>query len=139
MKALASTFLVLCFAFCIAPARAKRAPPLELKDLHGHSHKLAALHGQIVVLNFWATWCGPCQEELPRLSKLAQSYSGRNVRFIAVSIYDGQDRASIEPALERAKVTLETWLGADTDTLSSFGLSDIVPGTAILDECGEII
>jgi thiol-disulfide isomerase/thioredoxin len=139
MKVFSGTLLILCLAFCIAPANAKRAPNLDLKDLQGNSQKLASLRGQVVVVNFWATWCAPCQEELPRLSKLAQSYNGKNVRFIAVSIDATKDRAKIQPALEKADVTLETWVGANTDTLSGFGLGDIVPGTAILDERGEII
>jgi len=139
MKAILCTLLNLCFAFCLSPAYAKRAPNLGLKDLQGNSQKLASLRGQIVVVNFWATWCGPCQEELPRLAKLAQSYDGKNVRFIAVSIDAAKDRAKIQPALEKANVTLETWVGANTDTLASFGLGEIVPGTAIVDEHGEII
>jgi thiol-disulfide isomerase/thioredoxin len=137
MKIFVHTLLVACLL--IAPAYAKRAPNLALKDLQGQSHKLSSLRGQIVVLNFWATWCGPCQEELPRLSRLAESYKGKNARFIAVSIDAPKDRAKIQPALSRGNVALETWIGADTDTLASFGLGDIVPGTAILDEQGEII
>jgi thiol-disulfide isomerase/thioredoxin len=139
MRAFTSILLILCFAVCVSPSYAKRAPNLDLKDLHGQAQKLASLRGQIVVVNFWATWCGPCQEELPRLSKLAESYSGKNVRFIAVSIDAAKDRAKIQPALEKANVTLETWVGANTDTLAGFGLGEIVPGTAILDEHGEII
>lgn len=136
MKNFACAFLLL---FCVAPSYAKRAPALELKDLQGHAQKLSALRGQIVVLNFWATWCGPCRDELPRLSKLAQEYNGKNVRFLAISIDQAKDRSKIQPALEKANVTLETWVGADTDTLGSFALGDIVPGTAILDERGEIV
>lgn len=139
MKILSCAFLIFCSVLCISPAYAKRAPNLALKDLGGNPQKLASLRGQVVVINFWATWCGPCQEELPRLSKLAQSYNGRNVRFIAVSIDAAKDRAKIQPALAKANVTLETWVGANTDTLASFGLGDIVPGTAVLDEHGEII
>src|ERR1700741_4391666 len=84
MKAFPRILLILCSVVCAAPAYAKRAPNLDLKDLQGHSQKLASLRGQIVVANGGATLCGPCQEELPRLSKLAKSYSGKNVRFLAV-------------------------------------------------------
>lgn len=139
MKVLARVVLVLCFAVGVSPSYAKHAPNLDLKDLNGNAHKLSSLHGQIVVINFWATWCGPCQEELPRLAKLAESYNGKNVRFVAVSIDAPKDRSKIQPALEKANVTLETWVGADTGTLSSFGLGDIVPGTVVLDEHGEIV
>jgi thiol-disulfide isomerase/thioredoxin len=72
--------LILCvLAMLTTIASADSAPKLSLKDLHGQTQKLAARHGKIVVLNFWATWCEPCQDELPRLSRLSQSYAGKNV------------------------------------------------------------
>src|SRR5215831_3193775 len=109
MKVSTCAFLVLCSALCLAPAYAKRAPNLDLKDLQGHSQKLTSLRGQIVVLNFWATWCGPCQEELPRLSKLAQSYAGKPVRFVLISIDEAKNRAKIPTVLDRLHVSLESW------------------------------
>ena len=115
------------------------APSLTAKDLNGHMQKLSSLRGQIVVLSFWATWCGPCQEELPRLSKLSEGYAGKNVHFVAVSIDEPKDRAKIAPFLQKQNVTLEVWQGANTDTLSSFGLGDIVPGTVIVNDHGEVV
>ena len=139
MKAFPRAVFLLLLGLAVTPVWAKHAPNLKLKDLSGQTQKLSSLRGQVVVVNFWATWCGPCQEELPRLSKLAQSYSGKNVHFIAVSIDKEKDRAKIEPTLARDKVSLEAWVGADTDTLAGFGLGEIVPGTAIVDEQGEIV
>ena len=118
---------------------AKRAPDPALKTLDGQQRKLSALHGQIVVVNFWATWCGPCQEELPRLSQMAAAYAGKPVKFLAVSIDDPKDFAKIPATLTRLHVTLESWTGADTDTLARFGLGDIVPGTIVLDDQGEAV
>jgi thiol-disulfide isomerase/thioredoxin len=120
-------------------AHAESKPKLSLKDLSGHPQKLSAQRGSIVVLNFWATWCGPCQDELPRFSKLAQSYSGKNVRFIAASIDSAKDREKIAPLLQRLHVDLEIWTGADLDTLQKLGLGDIVPGTMVIDEKGQVI
>ena len=133
----AAVGLVFCLAF--GSAEGKRAPNLELKDLNGHTQKLAALRGQIVVVNFWATWCGPCREELPRLSKLNQEYAAKNVHFLAVSIDAPKDRAKIPEVVKDQQLTMDVWLGASTDTMSGFGLKDIVPDTVILDERGEII
>jgi thiol-disulfide isomerase/thioredoxin len=116
---------------------AKRVPDPAFKTLGGQTRKLSTLHGQIVVVNFWATWCGPCQEELPRLSQIAASYTGKPVSFVFISIDAPKDRAKIPAALARLHVDFDSWIGADTDTLDHFGLGDIVPGTLVLDENGE--
>jgi thiol-disulfide isomerase/thioredoxin len=92
-----------------------------------------------VVVNFWATWCGPCQEELPRLSQIAASYAGKPVSFVFISIDAPKDRAKIPSALARLHLSFDSWVNADTDTLGSFGLGDIVPGTIVLDENGEAV
>jgi thiol-disulfide isomerase/thioredoxin len=132
--------LVVCaLALLSAAVRAERTPNLSLKDLDGHAEKLASLRGQIVVLNFWATWCGPCQEELPRLSRMAQQFAGEKVHFVAVSIDEGKDRGKIEPLLQKLDVHLDVWAGASSDTLDRFGLGNIVPGTIILDDHGEVV
>jgi thiol-disulfide isomerase/thioredoxin len=120
-------------------AGASRAPDPAFKALDGHTRRLSVFRGQVVVVNFWATWCGPCQEELPRLSRLAESYSDKPVRFVLVSIDEPKNRAKIPAVLERLHVGLETWDHADTDTMARFGLGDIVPGTAILDDKGQVV
>jgi len=128
---------LLCFAIFPAAFGAKRIPDPSFKTLDGQSHKLSALRGQIVVVNFWATWCGPCQEELPRLSEIAASYSGKPVNFVFISIDEPKDRKKIPAALAKLHVDFGSWVGADTDTLDSFGLGNIVPGTIVLDESGS--
>ncbi len=130
---------VMCAAFLLVGTAHARLIGLEGKDLNGHAQKLSRLRGQIVVLSFWATWCGPCQEELPRLSKLSSAYAGKNVRFVAVSIDDPKDRGKIQPFLTKQGISLEVWTGASSDDLARFGLGDIVPGTVVLDENGELI
>jgi thiol-disulfide isomerase/thioredoxin len=133
---LAVFFLVLSSAF---PAAARRLPDPAFKTLSGEQRKLSQLRGSIVVVNFWATWCGPCQEELPRLQQLAQSYADKPVRFVFISIDEPKDRVKIAPALARLHLTLESWVGADTDMLDDFGLGNIVPGTLVLDTDGTPI
>jgi thiol-disulfide isomerase/thioredoxin len=120
-------------------APAKAVPELKLKDLDGHPQKLSALRGSIVVISFWATWCAPCQEELPRLSRLSEGYSGKPVKFIAVSIDEPKDRPKIAPFLARQAIHLDVWQGASTETMARVGLGVIVPSTLILDEQGEAV
>jgi thiol-disulfide isomerase/thioredoxin len=128
------------FVCLITPvAQAKRAPNLELKDLTGNKHKLAELRGSIVVLNFWATFCGPCREELPMLSHLSQEYSAKKIRFIAASADETKNRAKVDQFLKQNYFAFEVWVGADLDMLESAGLGNVLPATLILDEQGEIV
>jgi len=133
-----SALLLFCLSI-VVPIAAKRAPDPSLKGLDGHARKLSALRGKIVVVNFWATWCAPCQEELPRLAQMAESYAGKPVSFVLISIDEPKDRAKIPAVLERLHVTEESWVGGDTDLMDRFGLGDIVPGTAVIDDQGEVV
>lgn len=132
-------------ALCVASlsmgriSEAKGVPDLGLRDVAGHSQKLSELRGQVVVLSFWATWCAPCREELPRLSNLNEEFTGRNVHFVAVSIDDAKDRAKIEPYLLKQNIHLDLWVGGNADLLGRFGLGDVVPATLVLDEQGQVI
>jgi thiol-disulfide isomerase/thioredoxin len=117
----------------------KRVHDLELRDLSGHTQKLSSLRGQIVVLNFWATWCGPCREELPLLARLSRQYADRKVKFLAVSIDEGKTRAQVQPYLDREHIALEVWLGGGSELLDRYNMGEIVPATLILDGEGEAI
>jgi thiol-disulfide isomerase/thioredoxin len=97
------------------------------------------LRGSIVVINFWATWCAPCREELPLLSRLSKEYSGKKVRFIAASADEAKDRAKVSQFLNQNHVAMEVWVGADLDMLESAKLGNVLPATLILDEQGEIV
>jgi len=138
-KARATALLSFSMLCIFSQGAARRAPDPAFKALNGQARRLSALRGQVVVVNFWATWCGPCQEELPRLSKIAESYSGKPVRFVLISIDEPKNRPKIPAVLERLHVGLESWDDADTDTMDRFGLGNIVPGTAILDDKGEVV
>jgi thiol-disulfide isomerase/thioredoxin len=134
-----ASFLALTLLLALGSAQAKRAPNFDAKDLFGQSQKLSRLRGQIVVLSFWATWCGPCQQELPRLSKLSQEYAGKAVQFVAASIDDPKDRPKIQPFLAKNNIVLNIWIGPDSGILQDFGLGEIVPGTVVIDAHGEIV
>lgn len=133
-----SAALLLCLV-AFAAAVAKPLPHLRFHDLAGHSQDLAALRGTIAVVNFWATWCGPCREELPRLSALSADYATRGVRFIAISADDPEDRPKIEPFLRQQKIGLDVWLDADLGTLDRLQLGNVLPATLIADKDGQIV
>jgi thiol-disulfide isomerase/thioredoxin len=68
------------------PAVGKPAPPLVLHTLDGRNIDSGSLRGQVVILSFWATWCGPCKEELPLLSAYAAKHAGQGLTVLGFSL-----------------------------------------------------
>ena len=94
---LACMLVSVCFA--AGPARAdesllhKQAPEIVLKDLNGKRVDLHAYRGKVVLLNFWATWCAPCQIEMPRFVAWQKEYGPRGLRVIGISMDDDSELA----------------------------------------------
>ncbi|HTJ29637.1 MAG TPA: TlpA disulfide reductase family protein [Acidobacteriaceae bacterium] len=143
MRFILRTAMLLGLFTVALSAYAKRAPNLTFRNLAGADVKLSDLRGSITVVNFWATWCGPCREEMPMLSGLTQTYAGKKVRFIAVSADEDpgnkKNRAKIDQFLVTQKPAMEIWLGADLGTLDRLQLGNVLPATIILDEDGEVV
>ena len=91
-------FLTLTTFIACAHARrgGERASDFTLPELSGRSWNLSSAAGKVVVLDFWATWCGPCKKELPVLAALARRYGakGKDVLFVAISIDKDRERAA---------------------------------------------
>jgi thiol-disulfide isomerase/thioredoxin len=118
---------------------AKNVRKLSLHDMGGNKTHLSDYQGRIVVLNFWATWCGPCREELPRLAEMAQEYGPKNVAFILASIDEQKKLSAVRDYIAQQKISLPVWVGASTDLLEDLSGTDVVPATLIVDEKGQIV
>ena len=77
----------LLFFLLLIPAP-KPAPDFTRPALDGTPIRISALRGQVILLNFWATWCGPCQEEMPRFVHWQQAYGSQGLRVLGVSMDD---------------------------------------------------
>ena len=77
----------------VAPELNAVAPPFSLPTLAGNTLRLADLRGEVVVVNFWATWCEPCKVEMPELQALYQGYEERGLRVLAVNLGEGRQAA----------------------------------------------
>ncbi len=135
--------LVFRIGCTFAAAESRHLPNLTFENLTGSKEKIGDLRGSIAVVNFWATWCAPCRQELPMLSRLSQQFAGKKVRFVAISIDENpasrKQRTKIDQFLSEEKPAMEIWLGGDLDSLERCGLGDVVPGTIILDSDGQVV
>jgi thiol-disulfide isomerase/thioredoxin len=112
------------------------APDFKLGDLDGKPLTLAAAHGKVVLLNFWATWCGPCREEIPDLIALQAKYKD-NLQIIGISVDD--DEADIVK-----KVVLQTGINypvamASPDVRMQYGGVTALPTSFVLDAEGRVV
>lgn len=112
---------------------------LALKDLDGRPQSLSDHRGQIVVLNFWATWCVPCREEMPILIWAHNQYAGRGVRVIGVSTDDARTQPKVPAFVRQMKLNFPVWLGATTADMQRLELGKALPATAIIDRDGRIV
>ncbi len=144
-----SRHLAILFALCAGsivflpptPAAAEKAPAaikLTLQDIDGKRFALQSLRGQVVVLNFWATWCGPCSAEMPMLVQTAQQYNGQPIVFLGASVDDSTTRKNIPAFLDRYHVRYTILTGASADDVKKLKLGIAVPATAFIDTSGII-
>jgi len=103
-------------------------PDLEFAGADGSAVRLSELKGNVVLLNVWATWCGPCRMELPIVQKMYDRYSDRNFVVLAVNI--DADRRRIEPFLKKYNLSLPVYYAAPEEASAMTAMG--IPSTFIL-------
>ncbi len=111
------------------------APAFELSDLEGQTVALATLSEPVVVLNFWATWCGPCVAEIPELNEFHKE--NPSVGMVGISIDDGFNTAALKVQSKKVGITYTVLHDMSSKVASAYGISG-VPVTFVLDEKREI-
>jgi thiol-disulfide isomerase/thioredoxin len=120
----------------VAPSPAPVA--LELHDHTGQMRRLEEFHGKVVVLNFWATWCGPCAKEMPIFVEAYQRYGSRGMVVLAASLDDDQTKENIPAFMEKYKMKFPVLVGSTPDHLHLFEMGDGLPSTVFLDTEGRV-
>ena len=118
----------------IAPAALLAA---TFRDLQGHPRSLAQYQGKTIVLNFWATWCAPCREEIPALGRV-QSRWGDNVQLVGLS---AEEPARVERYASEVGVKYPLWVGGDEVPELGRRLGNqagVLPYTVVLGPTGEV-
>jgi thiol-disulfide isomerase/thioredoxin len=130
-------FLLLISVF--TSAEKLKEPTRPLVDLNGKPHMLNEFIGSPTVINFWATWCIPCKDEMPRLQKLYERYAGNGIKFVAISIDAADSRGKIPDLLKKRNFRVPVWQGASSETLKELDMGEMVPATVIIDAEGNVV
>jgi thiol-disulfide isomerase/thioredoxin len=114
-------------------------PPYTATRLDGSSFDLNAERGNVVLLNIWATWCGPCRFEIPELEKLHNQYAGQRFKVIGVSVDEGENAATeVRDFMTEQKMTYPVVLDREGRVANLFQTT-VLPTSALIDRTGRIV
>lgn len=114
----------------------KKAPEFALKDAQGRVAKLSDYKGKVVLLNFWATWCGPCKIEIPWFADFEQRFKDKGFAVVGVSM-DDDGWESVKPYIEEKKVNYRIVIGTE-ETADIYGGVSSLPTSFLIDRQGKI-
>ena len=114
---------------------AEAAKDFTLKSRDGKNLRLAEMRGQVVMLNFWASWCGPCRQEMPILEQLNNKY--KKLGFTVWGVNVDEDPALAEKLLKETNVTFPILLDSKSTVSELYGV-DAMPTTVMVDRDGNV-
>lgn len=123
-----------------APARPLKAvSEMNWTGFEGNVQKLKDLQGKVVILDFWATYCPPCIEEIPHLMELQAKYGVENLHIVGLHVGGAEDQPKVPEFVERLKISYPLAYPEDELTSFIFGQETAIPQTAIFDRSGKLI
>jgi peroxiredoxin len=114
----------------------KAAPEFALKDANGQTVHMSSYKGKVVLLDFWATWCGPCKVEIPWFMEFEQQFKDKGFAVLGVSM-DEDGWTAVKPYIQQLKVNYRIVLGNDM-VGDQYGGVDSLPTTFLIDRQGRI-
>ncbi len=122
----------------ICTAKPKTAPlDFVVKDMNGADVKLADYKGKVVMLNFWATWCGPCKVEIPMFTELQTKYKDQGLAFLGISVDDAPEQ--LRPFAQEYRMNYPVLIGDGRDDVqNAFGPMFGIPVTLLIARDGTI-
>lgn len=112
-------------------------PEIVLEGLDGREVALAGYRGKVLLIDFWATWCAPCEESIPHLAKLQDRYGERGFQVIGIAL-DVGGRKVVAPYAEGLAINYDVLLG-DEDATRAFGGIPGIPTSFVVDREGQIV
>lgn len=135
MKQIFFAMLLLFTSLAWADFTGRPAANFTLKSAAGTNVRLSEYHGQVVLLNFWASWCGPCRQEFPHLDAIHQKYSDLGFTVFGVNVE--QDRAMADKVLRDIPVTFPVLFDQESQVSKLYDV-DAMPMTVLVDRNGDM-
>ena len=111
------------------------APSLALKDMEGRTHELTDYRGKVVLVNFWATWCEPCRQEMPSMQRLSEKLAGKPFVVLAVNVDEPESR--VRNFLTQTRFDLRVLLDVNKSATRQWG-ARLLPATFIVGPDGRV-
>jgi peroxiredoxin len=134
-KSLATACLLLLACNVYAGTDAVPAPDFTLKGDNGTNLKLSELRGEVVLINFWASWCGPCRQEMPVLSELQKKY--KDLGFTVLGVNVEEDSAPARKLLREAPVSFPVLFDTQNKVSRAYNVV-AMPSTVLVDRDGNV-
>lgn len=149
-----SALIVIVLAFCAgaagffayhalegdrSPLVGSTAPALTFEDTQGRQHAIAGMRGQWVLINFWASWCAPCMDELPLLVEAQARYAAKGLQILGPAL---DDAAAIAPVVARFRINypvMADFMSADSAMQALGNDRGALPYTVLIDPDGKIV
>ncbi len=120
----------------------KEAPDFTLKSITGEKISLKDFKGSVVLVDFWATWCGPCRISIPELVKIQEKYGDKGVSILGISLDDPDktDDMQLQRFVEKYRMNYHVMRGGNDIMISYFGTASApIPTMFVIDQDGKIV
>lgn len=118
---------------------ASAASDFTLRDVNGNAVSLSALRGKVIVLSFWATWCGPCKEEMPHLQAIYSELAEKGVVVLSISSDDARTSSRVKPYIQSKGFTFPVLLDTDSGVTGVYNPNKTLPWTVVIDRSFNVV
>jgi thiol-disulfide isomerase/thioredoxin len=130
-----SSILIISAAFCYQSK--EKAPNFTLKTKEGQTITLSKLKGKVVLINFWATWCGPCRAEIPGFKEVYNKYKSKGLEIVGISL-DENGWEDVTPFMKQYSINYPVVIGNEK-TAKAYGDIYGLPTSFVIDKQGYIV
>ena len=118
---------------------ASAASDFTLRSIDGVPVTLSSFRGQVVVLSFWATWCGPCKEEMPHLQAMYKELEAQGFVVLSISTDDARTASQVKPFIRSKGYTFPVLLDSSSSVVGVYNPNKTLPWTVIIDRNGQVV